>query len=36
MLGVGRFFAGFGITQNMATMIGFGLNVIVAIILASG
>ncbi len=36
MLGVGRFFAGFGITPNMATMIGFGLNVIVAIILASG
>lgn len=35
MLGVGRFFAGLGITPNMATMIGFGLNVIVAIVLAS-
>lgn len=36
MLGVGRFFARFGITPNMATMIGFGLNVAVALILASG
>jgi CDP-diacylglycerol--glycerol-3-phosphate 3-phosphatidyltransferase len=33
---VGRFFAGLGVTPNMATMIGFGLNVIVAIVLASG
>jgi CDP-diacylglycerol--glycerol-3-phosphate 3-phosphatidyltransferase len=36
MLGVGRFFAGLGITPNMATLIGFGLNVIVAVVLASG
>lgn len=36
MLGVGRFFAGLGITPNMATLIGFGLNAIVAIVLASG
>jgi CDP-diacylglycerol--glycerol-3-phosphate 3-phosphatidyltransferase len=36
MLGVGRFFARLGVTPNMATMIGFGLNVIVAIVLASG
>lgn len=36
MLGVGRFFAGLGVTPNMATMIGFGLNAIVAIVLASG
>lgn len=36
MLGVGRFFAGLGITPNMATLIGFGLNVVVAIVLAAG
>ncbi len=36
MLGVGRFFARYGITPNMATLIGFGLNVVVALILASG
>ena len=36
MLGVGRFFAGLGVTPNMATLIGFGLNVIVAVVLASG
>lgn len=36
MLGVGRFFAGLGVTPNMATLIGFGLNAIVAIVLASG
>jgi CDP-diacylglycerol--glycerol-3-phosphate 3-phosphatidyltransferase len=36
MLGVGRFFAGLGITPNMATLIGFGLNAIVAVVLASG
>jgi CDP-diacylglycerol--glycerol-3-phosphate 3-phosphatidyltransferase len=36
MLGVGRFFAGLGITPNMATLIGFGLNVVVAVVLASG
>lgn len=36
MLGVGRFFSGLGITPNMATMIGFGLNVIVALILLLG
>jgi CDP-diacylglycerol---glycerol-3-phosphate 3-phosphatidyltransferase len=36
MLGVGRFFAGLGVTPNMATMIGFALNAIVAIVLASG
>lgn len=36
MLGVGRAFARLGITPNMATLIGFGLNVIVALVLASG
>ena len=36
MLGVGRAFARLGVTPNMATMIGFGLNVIVALVLASG
>lgn len=36
MLGVGRLFANLGVTPNMATMIGFGLNAIVAIVLASG
>lgn len=36
MLAVGRAFARLGVTPNMATLIGFGLNVIVAIILASG
>ncbi len=36
MLGVGRFFSRLGITPNMATMIGFGLNVVVALVLASG
>lgn len=35
-LGVGRVFARFGISPNMATMIGFGLNVVVALVLASG
>jgi CDP-diacylglycerol--glycerol-3-phosphate 3-phosphatidyltransferase len=36
MLGVGRAFARLGVTPNMATLIGFGLNVIVALVLASG
>ena len=36
MLGVGRTFARLGISPNMATLIGFGLNVIVAVVLASG
>lgn len=36
MLVVGRFFARLGITPNMATLIGLGLNVIVAIILGYG
>lgn len=36
MLGVGRFLARLGISPNMATLFGFGLNVIVALVLASG
>jgi CDP-diacylglycerol---glycerol-3-phosphate 3-phosphatidyltransferase len=36
VLGVGRAFARLGVTPNMATLIGFGLNVIVALVLASG
>lgn len=36
MLHVGSWFANFGITPNMATLIGLGLNVIVAIILGFG
>lgn len=36
MLGVGRTFARLGISPNMATLIGFMLNVIVALVLASG
>jgi len=36
MLGVGRALARLGISPNMATLIGFGLNVIVALVLASG
>lgn len=36
MLGVGRLFARLGITPNMATLIGFGLNAIVALVLAVG
>jgi len=36
MLGVGRALARLGITPNMATLIGFGLNVVVALVLASG
>lgn len=36
LLGVGRAFARLGVSPNMATMIGFGLNMIVAIILAAG
>lgn len=36
MLGVGRFFARYGITPNMATMIGFALNVVVALVLVGG
>jgi CDP-diacylglycerol--glycerol-3-phosphate 3-phosphatidyltransferase len=36
MLGVGRALARLGISPNMATLIGFGLNVIVAVVLASG
>lgn len=36
MLGVGRAFARIGVSPNMATLIGFGLNVIVAVVLASG
>ncbi len=36
MLGVGRAFARLGVTPNMATLIGFGLNAVVALVLASG
>jgi CDP-diacylglycerol---glycerol-3-phosphate 3-phosphatidyltransferase len=36
MLHVGSFFAKFGITPNMATLIGLGLNIVVAVILGFG
>lgn len=36
MLGVGRALARLGITPNMATMIGFGLNLVVALVLGLG
>jgi CDP-diacylglycerol--glycerol-3-phosphate 3-phosphatidyltransferase len=35
MLGVGRAFARLGISPNMATLIGFGLNAIVALVIAT-
>lgn len=35
MLEVGRWFARIGVSPNMATMIGFGLNVIVALVLVA-
>jgi CDP-diacylglycerol--glycerol-3-phosphate 3-phosphatidyltransferase len=36
MLHVGEWFAGLGMTANMATLVGLGLNAIVAIIIAFG
>lgn len=36
MLHVGTWFAAMGITPNMATLIGLGLNIVVAIIIAAG
>jgi CDP-diacylglycerol--glycerol-3-phosphate 3-phosphatidyltransferase len=36
MLGIGRFFAGIGMTANMATLAGLALNTFVAVIIAFG